>query len=170
MGTILLVDEAKATREILGQILRLRGDAVIEAGEGRQALALAREFRPDLIILEALLPYTSGFEVCATLKRQPRTRSIPVLMMCSVTRTLGRSDAYWRKRMDADDFVTKPFDLADLFVRVEALLGRSEAERHARLQGDEARVGAGVQDLVVLGPGLQSDQVRNAVAGADSGV
>ncbi len=170
MRRILLVDEARTSRQLLGQLLRLRGYAVIEAGEGRQVLQLASELRPDLVILEAMLPYTSGFEVCASLKRQTRTRSIPILMTCSVTRKLGRPDDYWKTRVDADDFLSKPFDLTELFARVEALIGRSEAERNARLQGGKARVGAGGEDLVVLGPGLEPDQVRNAIAGADAEV
>jgi DNA-binding response OmpR family regulator len=170
MQTILVVDEARATRDLLGQLLRLRGYDVIEAGEGRQALALLREFRPDLVILEALLPYTSGFEVCATLKRQPRTRSIPVLMTCSVTRSLGRPDDYWRDRVHADEFLSKPFDVTELFVAVERLLSRSEPERNARLDGREARVRAGVEDLVVLDRGVQTEQVRETVSNADAGV
>jgi len=170
MRTILVVDEARATRDLLGQLLRLRGYKVIEAAEGRQALALVRELRPDLVILEALLPYTSGFEVCATLKRQPRTRSIPVLMTCSVTRSLGRPDHYWRDRVHADEFLSKPFDVTDLFLAVERLLDRSEPERDPRLDGREARVGTRVQDLVILDRGVQADQVREADPHANAGV
>ena len=170
MPTILVVDEARSTRDLLGQLLRLRGYGVIEAGEGRQALALVPELRPDLIILEALLPYTSGFEVCAVLKRQPRTRSIPILMTCSVTRSLGRPDDYWRARVHADAFLSKPFDVTELFAAVERLLPRSEAQRDAGLDGREARIRARVEDLVVLERGVQADQVREAVPQADPGV
>ncbi len=170
MRTILVVDESRATRDLVGQLLRLRGYHVVEAGEGRQALALAREHRPDLIILEALLPYTSGFEVCAALKRRPRTRTIPVLMTCSVTRSLGRPDDYWKQRVDADEFLSKPFDVTDLFVAVERLLDASEAQRHAHLKGAVAGVGPRVDHLMVLGPGFQPDQVGQTVAGADAEV
>ena len=170
MRTILVVDESRATRDLVGQLLRLRGYHVVDAGEGRQALALAREHRPDMIVLEALLPYTSGFEVCATLKRQPRTRSIPVLMTCSVTRTLGRPDEYWKQRVDADEFLSKPFDVTDLFVAVERLLGASKAKRHADLKGAKSGIGTRIDHLMVLGPGLQPDQVGKAIAGADAEV
>jgi DNA-binding response OmpR family regulator len=131
---ILLADEARTARELLAQLLDRKGYEVVEAGDGREALTLALEIDPDLVILEALLPYQSGFEVVAALRRHPRARSIPILMTCSITRGLGHPDDYWRQRVDADDFLSKPFSLAEMFARVDALIGPGETESAASIE------------------------------------
>lgn len=116
---ILLVDEATRTRELLASILRMHGFAVFESGDGRDALARVRRIRPDLIIVEAMLPFLSGFEVCATLRRDPVLKNLPILMMCSLARSLVRE-----QHVPADELLLRPFGLHDLLERVDALLAR----------------------------------------------
>lgn len=122
LKVILLVDEAKGTRQLLSFLLDRRGFEVVEAGDGREAAQKVVEWDPDLILMEGLLPHKSGFELLGELKRDPRRRHIPVLLMTSVTRQFGQSDAYWRAKTGADEFLAKPFRVEDLLERVEKLL------------------------------------------------
>jgi DNA-binding response OmpR family regulator len=121
--TILLVDEPTRTRELLASILRKLGYAVFESDDGEDALRRILRVRPDLVIIEAMLPFLSGFEVCAILRRDPALRSLPILMMCSLTHHLVRDDGHWRDHVPADEFLNRPFGLNDLLGRVEKLLG-----------------------------------------------
>ena len=120
---ILLVDEPTRTRELVAQVLRLHGYAVFESNDGRDALNRIPGIRPDLIIIEAMLPFLSGFEVCAQLRRDPVVGRSRILMMSSLTRNLVRDDGRWRDHVPADEFLTRPFGLRDLVERVEKLIG-----------------------------------------------
>jgi DNA-binding response OmpR family regulator len=121
--TILIVDEATRTRGLLASILSMKGYQVYECGNGRQALELIPGLEPDLIIVEALLPGFSGFEVCAALRRDPELQQIPILMMCALTGNLSRRSDQWREHVPADDLITRPFGLRDFMMRVEKLIG-----------------------------------------------
>lgn len=125
--TILVVDEATRTRKLLASVLSMKGYDVFEAGDGRDALERAQILRPDLVIVEAMLPYLSGFEVCNALRRNPETRAIPILMMCSLTRNLVRDDGAWRDHVPADEFITRPFGVRDLLTRIDKLIGSRSA-------------------------------------------
>ncbi len=122
---VLLVDDAPDTRVLLADLLRRRGYEVEESADGADALEKVANGLPDLVVTDALLPRRSGFEVCAEMKRSERTREIPVLMVTSITRTVGMSDDDWRRRSNADDFLSKPFDVPELVSRMERLLTRS---------------------------------------------
>jgi DNA-binding response OmpR family regulator len=129
--TVLVVEEGKSMREALAFALRNARYRVIEAFDGAEAWARIVEDRPDAVLMEALLPHKTGFEVCSELKSNPDTRSIPVILMSSVTRGTGRPDDYWRKKTNADDFLTRPFDLGVLLERLDRLL---LARRRATVQ------------------------------------
>ena len=125
--TILLVDHATRTRELMGSILQMRGYTVLKSGDGRDALERLRRGRPDLLIIEAMIPVQSGFEVCAAVRRDPNLKDLPILMMSSLTRLLVRDDGHWRQHVTADEFLTRPFCLTDLLSSVEKLIGSAEA-------------------------------------------
>lgn len=126
--TILLVDEATRTRELLASILRKMGYAVLESGDGPDALRRIRLCRPDLVIIEAMLPFMSGFEVCAQLRRDPALKRLPILMMCSLVRQLAGENPGWRDHVPADEFITRPFGLSDLLARIQKLLRNASSE------------------------------------------
>jgi len=88
------------------------------AGDGVQALTQARQFKPDLILLDILLPDLDGLSVCEILKRQPATRKIPVIFMSALTGDVTRRTA----TIHAQDFFTKPLDLPRLERRIADLL------------------------------------------------
>ena len=98
MAKILVVDDVRTDREILGKIVTRLGHTPLYAADGAQALATAREAAPDLILLDVVMPEEDGRKVCETLKSDPRTARIPVVL---VTSKGGGSP-------EADDQVTKP--------------------------------------------------------------
>jgi len=120
---ILVVDDTKSIREIVSYLLRSRGFEVIEAADGLDAWEKATTEQPDLIVLDAMIPRKTGFEICEQLKKDERWKKIPVLMLTALTRDSGKSDEYWREKSQADDFVSKPFRAQDLVERILRLLG-----------------------------------------------
>jgi CheY-like chemotaxis protein len=103
---ILVVDDEKPIREFLAQALTDQGHRVVQAFNGRQALSLAVEGaeRPDVVISDVMMPLGGGVELCRALKSNPRTASIPVMLMsAAAARTVEGSGA--------DAFIRKPFDL-----------------------------------------------------------
>ena len=110
----------------MGQFLRAvftaQGFAFDLATDGRAGLTLARERRPDLVILDLLMPYKDGFEVLRELKEDPVTHSIPVIILSSSSR---EEDMVKALNGGAEDFVTKPFRARELMARVRKVLGKT---------------------------------------------
>lgn len=126
---ILVVDDTKSIREIVSYLLRSRGYEVMEASDGEEAWEIATTESPDLIVLDAMIPRKTGFEICEQLKKDERWKKIPVLMLTAITRDSGKSDEYWREKSQANDFVSKPFKATDLVERVLRLLGEDVPPR-----------------------------------------
>lgn len=120
--TILLVDEPTRMRDLLTSILRMRGYAVIEIDTARDLIKRIRSIRPDLLIIEAMMPGTSGFEACAVLRKDPDFSPLPTLMMCSSAHKLP-GDVPNKEFLLTDEFIVRPFGLQDLLTRIEKLLG-----------------------------------------------
>jgi DNA-binding response OmpR family regulator len=121
--TILLVDEPTRMRDLLTSILRMRGYAVIEIDNGRDAMRRIKNIRPDLLIIEAMLPIQSGFEICAMLRRDPEFRHLPTLMMCSSAHKPPGETVLGKDYLLSDEFLVRPFGLQELLVRIEKLIG-----------------------------------------------
>ena len=124
---ILVVDDTRSIREIVAYLLRSRGCDVIESGDGLDAWEKATTQSPDLIVLDAMIPKKTGFEICEQLKKDDRWRKIPILMLTAITRDSGKTDEYWREKSQADDFMSKPFKATELVERILKLLGPDEA-------------------------------------------
>ncbi len=120
--TVLIAEDSVAIRSILSYLLRSRGFEVIESGDGQDAMDKALQLRPDLILLDVLMPRKNGFEVCSYLKSNEETRRIPIVILTSVTKDSGKDDDHWKRLSNADDFVSKPFKAHDLMARIERLL------------------------------------------------
>jgi DNA-binding response OmpR family regulator len=103
---ILVVDDSPSELTLISAPLLAGGYEVITACDGEEALAKAASERPDLILLDVVLPKQNGFQVCRTLKRSPESRHIPVIM---ITGKSQPSDRFWGLRQGADEYVTKPF-------------------------------------------------------------
>ncbi len=119
--TILVVDDEQTLRETLVDALEADGFRVVAAGDGREALALFRAERPDLVLLDLMLPELSGIEVCRIIRAES---GVPIVMLTAKDSEL---DKVVGLELGADDYVTKPFSLRELSARIRALFRRAEA-------------------------------------------
>lgn len=124
MGTIVIVDDEQDIIDVLEFNLRQAGHEVLPATRGRAGLELALTKRPDLVILDLMLPDLSGTELCRALRSATQTRNTPVLMLSARGEEIDRVVGF---ELGADDYVTKPFSVRELLLRVRALLQRSRS-------------------------------------------
>ena len=119
---ILVVEDEAALVTLLRYNLEREGFRVAEARDGEEALLMAREQKPDLVILDWMLPLLSGLEVCRQLRRGPETHRVPIIML---TARGEEGDKLRGLDSGADDYVTKPFSPSELIARIRAALRRS---------------------------------------------
>ena len=117
---ILVIDDSPTQRHYLGDVLATGGYAVLTAQDGREGVAIARAERPDLIVMDVVMPGSNGFQATRELARDPGTAAIPVVM-CS-TKSQG-VDRLWALRQGARDYLVKPVDPDDLLACVAGLVG-----------------------------------------------
>ncbi len=122
MSTILVADAEPQIRRILGRLLEAEGHVCVFTGDGEDALRLAREGRPDLVLIDVEMPRCSGIEVLAALRQDEETRAMRVILTCAGARLAAAAAGLIAS---ADDFVTKPFDPDQLVSRVRAALRRA---------------------------------------------
>ena len=122
----LVVDDEPEIRLLVRRALAARGWTVEVAADGEEAVARAEALRPDVVLLDAMLPRLHGFEACRRLRSSPRTRDVPVVIMTAVYRGWRfAQDA--REQLGARDYLEKPFRIDDLVRRVEAARGERAA-------------------------------------------
>ncbi len=119
---ILVVEDDPDIRTALEQNLGDVGYVVSAAGTAREALRLAALSPPDLVLLDLMLPDRPGSDVCRALRTDPRTRTVPVIMLSARS---GEEDRVAGLEQGADDYVQKPFSMRELLLRIEAVLKRS---------------------------------------------
>ena len=119
MVTALIVDDSATEREIISGCLRASGLEIVTAKSGEEALNKIFGQKPDLIILDVVLPGLSGFEICRKLKSEPHTSKIPIVI-CSTKRT--EMDKFWGMKQGADAYLGKPLDQQELLQTVRKLL------------------------------------------------
>ncbi len=120
--TILVVDDEPTLRETVVDALEADGFRVVAAADGREALAQFRAERPDLVLLDLMLPELSGIEVCRIIRQE---LGVPIVMLTAKDSEL---DKVVGLELGADDYVTKPFSLRELSARIRALFRRSEQQ------------------------------------------
>jgi two-component system OmpR family response regulator len=126
---LLVVDDEPNIRELLAASLRFAGFEVTVAGDGREALELAGTWRPDLLLLDIMMPGLDGFEVIRRMRAEGR--QTPVLFLTAKDDT---DDKIRGLTLGGDDYVTKPFSLEELIARVRAVLRRGDAAGTSRSQ------------------------------------
>ncbi len=124
MARVLVIEDEADLREVLDYNLRKEGHRVTMTGTGAEGLRLARELQPDLILLDLMLPDTTGTAVCKTLKKEQATREIRVIMVTAKGEEIDRVVGF---ELGADDYVVKPFSVRELLLRVNAVLRRKDA-------------------------------------------
>ncbi|MEI6052715.1 MAG: response regulator [Opitutaceae bacterium] len=151
---ILLVDDEPDALEILGFKLRQAGYTALLAKDGARAIALARDERPALIVLDLMLPEVDGLEVCKILRRDPNTASIPIIML---TARAAEMDRVLGLELGADDYVTKPFSPRELLLRIKKLLGRAQSSEDAssELKMGELTLDVARHEVTISGEILQ---------------
>ncbi len=127
---ILIIEDESAIVELLIYNLEREGFRVSVATDGEEALAQIAEDKPDLVLLDWMLPNVSGLEVCRQIRRKAPTRELPVIML---TARGEEADRVRGLDVGADDYVTKPFSITELMARIKALLRRSRPTRDAEV-------------------------------------
>jgi DNA-binding response OmpR family regulator len=126
---ILVVDDEPEAVELVEFNLRQAGYDVFTAADGAEALTKSRAKTPNLIVLDLMLPEMSGLEVCKTLRRDPATAAIPIIML---TAKAAEIDRVLGLELGADDYITKPFSPRELVLRVKKILNRGPAAPEAQ--------------------------------------
>ena len=148
----LIVDDEQAIVDLVRFHLEKEGMTCFEAANGEKALQLAREHRPDLMVLDLMLPGVDGLEICRLLRRDQNTASIAIIMLTAKAEEVDRIVGL---EMGADDYVVKPFSPRELVARVKAVLRRGQVpstdvvQRMGELEVDEAKRQVRVGNVLV---------------------
>ncbi|HYF63761.1 MAG TPA: response regulator transcription factor [Herpetosiphonaceae bacterium] len=134
-ATILVVDDHANTRGLIKDYLTEHGYRVITAADGRQALALAAADRPDLILLDVMMPNVDGFEFT---RRYRKDNRVPIILL---TAKVAEQDKVHGLDLGADDYVTKPFGMQELLARVRAVLRRADGAQAPPAADEVLRAG-----------------------------
>jgi len=121
MATILIVDDEKDIVDLVSYNLEREGFAAVKAYDGETALAKVRTEKPDLLILDLMLPGVGGLDVCKKIRANPETSSLPIIML---TAKADEVDKIIGLELGADDYMTKPFSVKELVARVRTVLRR----------------------------------------------
>jgi len=120
--TVLIVDDEESIREMIAVALEMADYHSLEAGNARDAYTLILDHRPDLVLLDWMLPKTSGIELARRLKKDPATAEIPLIML---TAKAEEDNKIQGLEVGADDYITKPFSPRELVARLKAVLRRT---------------------------------------------
>jgi DNA-binding response OmpR family regulator len=147
---ILVVEDDPVILETVEYNLHKQGDEVFTAADGRTALEVARREKPDLIILDVMLPILDGFEVCRILRRE---MSVPIIML---TAKSDEVDKVVGLEMGADDYLTKPFSMRELLARVKAMqrrerIIREEISAEVEQNSSETNLRPSTADILIFG-------------------
>ncbi len=187
MTTVLVVEDEETVLETLAYNLEQEGYKVLTAGDGEGALKLVRSKKPDLIVLDIMLPGLDGLAVCRLIRKDPEIAHIPIIML---TARGTQGDKMVGLDSGADDYITKPFGLGEFLARVRAVLRRTPgrfaeravlqagdievdpAARRAYRQGEELQLSHKEFDLLVelmrnRGAVLSRDLILSRVWGYD---
>lgn len=118
---IALIDDNIAIVDVIKRFLELKGFMTVEAYSGEEGLNMVYKEKPDLILLDVMLPGMSGYEVCEKLKKDTETSSIPIIFLTVRSKV---EDIRYGMELGASDFITKPFNLFDLVTRINKLLNK----------------------------------------------
>jgi twitching motility two-component system response regulator PilH len=119
MSKILVVEDSAPQREMISELLRKSGLAVTVATDGVEAIEQIQAHKPDLVVLDIVMPRMNGFEVCRKIKSDPLTQNVPVVLCSSKTEDFDR---YWGMKQGADAYIAKPFQPRELIGTIKQFL------------------------------------------------
>ena len=151
-GKILIVEDDRTLLDVLKYNLTKEGHDVVTASDGVEALDVARNKKPDLIVLDVMLPKLDGFEVCRILRSE---MTVPILML---TAKAGETDKVVGLELGADDYMTKPFSMREFLARIRAMLRRAEMTKLVEISAKET-----APSLIKVGD-LEIDFARHKVS------
>ncbi len=120
---VLIVEDEADIRDLLSFNLEREGFATLEAEDGHKGIELAKQHKPDIILLDVMMPGKDGFQVCRELERKSETANIPIIMLTAKGEEIDRIVGL---ELGADDYVVKPFSVRELILRIRAILRRKE--------------------------------------------
>lgn len=123
--TILVVEDDPVNGLVLLDFLEAHGYRVLLSKTGPDGVAAFAQDRPDMVLVDVLLPRKNGFEVCFDIKRSERGRETPVLLMSAIYKDVEHAEQHARSNLGAEGFLVKPFELGDLLARVRSLIGEA---------------------------------------------
>jgi CheY-like chemotaxis protein len=136
---VLVIDDSPTIVALLKRMLQQNQLVVLEAFDAESGIEIARREVPDLIFLDIVLPGMDGFNALRTLRRDPITKHLPIIM---ISGNAQATEQFYVQRIGADDFMKKPFSRAEVFIRIEALLDEDHIPRHASKPGTRAEAAA----------------------------
>jgi len=120
---ILIAEDSDFQRSILKAIVESEPTfKVIEARDGEEAWKVIEKQKPDLALLDVMMPKVNGLDICFRMKGDTNYKNIPVMIVTASSQDTGKTDEYWRDRARADDFITKPFKSIDIIRRIKKLI------------------------------------------------
>ncbi len=134
MTTILVIDDDDLVSQTLQRALKMYGYHVMVANSGIEGLQLARRRRPDLFILDIIMPGADGYQVCRQIRGDPLLKELPVLFLTARGKDEDKIEGF---RAGADDYLSKPFNMEELQLRIQAILRRVQEGQAAVSRADE---------------------------------
>jgi len=122
MALVMIVDDSPTEVHVMKTALEKHGFETVSAADGSECLSLAREVRPDLILMDVVMPKVNGFQATRKLNQDPQTRSIPVVM---ITTKRQATDRIWGMRQGAVDYLVKPVAEAELVAKAQEVIARA---------------------------------------------
>ena len=136
---ILIAEDSPNTRQILKFMLESKGYEVIEAVDGEEAWEKVGSEHPDLVVLDGMMPKMTGFEVAKKLRDDPQLLHLPIVVVSAIAMDNEHSGEYYRLKLLADEFVTKPFKVHDLTAKIIALVNAPRPSSGERSEGTQTR-------------------------------
>jgi DNA-binding response OmpR family regulator len=121
---LLIIDDDAHLRESLAEVLELDGFECHQAGAAKEGIAAAQKLEPEIVIMDIQLPDSSGFQICQELRKRSKT----VILIMMTGRFLSSEEKKQGFELGADEYITKPFDLAELSARIKQLLSRNASK------------------------------------------
>jgi len=151
MARVLVIEDEADLRDVLQYNLVQAGHRPFTAATGEAGLTLALEVRPDIVLLDLMLPDIPGTSIVKSLRREPQTRAVPIIMVTAKAEEVDRIVGF---ELGADDYVVKPFSVRELLLRIDAVLrrGRTPEQRtievgELRIDREAHRVTVGVEEI-----------------------